>query len=397
MASLPVFQPQQLQWPILDVVQSIAAEKCTLIDLLDPLGEPQPDLTIGSDQIPINSLEMLQIVDRVSEMFHLDRWGQEDNLLRWRTLTSWSEQVAKTWGQDPAEITFMTSGTSGGHKPCTHTLNHLLAECQTWQSMFRSRRRVVSCVPSHHIYGFIFTVLLPTQMDLPVVSMRHRPPTAIVKDLQPGDLVIAVPFWWQQVAHRAQRLPQDVIGLTSTARMPEATYRSLLASPLKQLVQIYGSSETAGIGFRDTPDQAYQLLPHWQHGEGEDALVDDQKRRIMLQDHLEWHDASHFQVKGRKDQMVQIGGHNVSPQQVAIALSNCPLVAEAHVRPTQAEEVSLKAFVVPKQQNLDLQQFKQQIFAWCHANLPSPQQPSSLSIGTSLPRDTMGKLKDWND
>lgn len=39
------------------------------------------------------------------------------------------------------------------------------------------------------------------------------------------------------------------------------------------MVEVYGSSETAGIGWRDEPEEPYRLLPHWSVGDDGETLA----------------------------------------------------------------------------------------------------------------------------
>jgi 4-coumarate--CoA ligase (photoactive yellow protein activation family) len=391
------FQPGELESTIVGIVVEEASEKVRLFDLLDSDGRPYEGLVIGSDEIPINSLDLLRMVDRVATLFHLDRWGNEDNLLRWRSLGRWCEQVAITWGQDPAEVTFFSSGTTGEKKACTHSLAHLIRECQFWQDMFSDAQRIVSVVPPHHIYGFIFSVLLPKLLGIPVTNLRHLPPTSAIGRLRSGDLIVSHPFWWQQVQHKIAKIPEAVTSVVSTAPMPDPLYQQILTSKLTRLVQIYGSSETAGVGFRESPNEPYKLLPYWNRSEDPRHLRCQEATAVEVQDHLEWQGEHHFKVTGRRDDVVQIAGTNVSPAIVAEKLKNSPLVKEVAIRVVTTDDSTklLKAFIVLKADRPD-ENTKHTIFKWAREYLRPPEQPSFLTFGVAIPRDQLGKLKDWS-
>ena len=114
---------------------------------------------------------------------------------------------------------------------------------------------------------------------------------------------------------------------------------------LTRLLQVYGSSETAGVGWRDDPAGPYALLPGWRR-DGDGLLQGH--RAIQPPDLLEWRDDDRFRVLGRRDGAVQVAGFNVVPDQVRAALARHPAVADIAVRPMRPKEGSrLKAFVVP--------------------------------------------------
>ncbi len=153
-----------------------------------------------------------------------------------------------------------------------------------------------------------------------MLDIRARSPAALRALLRPGDLVVGHPAWWTAVARGLPGgLPGDVAGVTSTAPCPEATARAVTDSGLARLVQVYGSSETAGIGWREAPDAPYELLPGWLRGQ--DALIRGDEA-VAWPDHVEWVDARRFRVLGRRDGAVQVGGVNVHPRRVRRCCAN---------------------------------------------------------------------------
>ena len=90
----------------------------------------------------------------------ITKTGLEDNLLRFRSLDKWTEVVSASWQRHPETITFRTSGTMSSSKACTHDSETLVQEAEELAEIFAGSRRIISMVPAHHIYGFLFTVLV---------------------------------------------------------------------------------------------------------------------------------------------------------------------------------------------------------------------------------------------
>ncbi|WP_312517225.1 AMP-binding protein [Massilia sp.] len=325
-------------------------------------------------------------------------------------LHDWVAAARSALDADGSALTFRTSGSSGAPKPCTHALAALWQETLELAALFPGRRRIVSLVPSHHIYGFLFTVLLPRRLGLgaeDVADLRGQAPGALAAQLRPGDLVVGFPDSWRGFSEQAgTAIPGDIIGVTSTAPCPDHVARGVLDAGLARLVQVYGSSETAGVGWRDRADGDYTLFGYWRRAQEADRLErsmpDGQHQSYPLQDRLDWSDAQHFRPAGRVDQAVQVGGINVFPHYVTDVLKLHPQVADASVRLMRADEGHrLKAFVVPRQIDAALPDaaragtLRTELHAWLGERLSAAECPAAISFGAALPRGASGKLADW--
>ncbi len=242
------------------VLSSIAASELARLRrrsiLDDDLWSIGPDTRFGDAALPLDSIELLSLAAAVSEMFHLAESGAGDYLLRYRSIAEWREIVAQAWLSE--RITFRTSGSTGEPKKCAHRTSDLRAELQLHAARFTPPEsgmpaRVVSCVPAHHIYGFLFTAMLPCTLGIPVVRSRGIP------QLAPRDLVIATPYVWRHIDRAIDHFPDHTFGVTSGAPCPDDLFSSLTRKGL-DLTEIYGSSETAGVGSRTVAGAPFELL-----------------------------------------------------------------------------------------------------------------------------------------
>jgi 4-coumarate--CoA ligase (photoactive yellow protein activation family) len=252
------------------------------------------------------------------------------------------------------------------------------------------------------MYGFLFTVMLPRHIRCTqVLDIRYTTPQALQRSLRPGDLLVSHPAHWEMMAKYATAIPTGVTGVTSTAACPDRTSRALAVNGLSRLLQIYGSSETGGIGWRDAPTAPYDLFPYLSRDLADDTRLarcvrGAQRRLHALPDHLTWSDDRSFTVRGRRDAAVQIGGTNVYPEAVRRVLLCHPQVADAAVRPmTLREGGRLKAFVVPKP-DTDAAGLSTALMRWVNTKLGVPERPRSFTIGAALPVNNLGKLCDWS-
>lgn len=377
---------------------------------------PRPwsaSLQLDEDGLGLDSLDRMAVAGALTEALHLHESGIEDLLLAQRGFGEWVETAAESLRRFDAALTFRTSGSTGTPKPCRHTLAALEHEVTALASLPPLRgsvSRVLTAVPSHHIYGFLFTQLLPSRLHATeTIDVRGLTSPVLRHQLRAGDLVIGHPAFWRLFAQhgRGTPLPRGVRGVSSTAPCPDVLARDLVDQGLESLLQVYGSSETAGIGWRDCADDAFALLPHWQRSDSPATGATSTLSRsgpggpfapVLLQDHLDWLDADQFTVGGRADAAVQVGGVNVFPSQVCQCLCDHPAVAHAAVRlMTPHEGDRLKAFVVPRPgAYADEHALRADLDAWVRARLPASARPRALDFGSALPVDNRGKACDWS-
>lgn len=361
------------------------------------------NMPVGEDGLGLDSLERMEVASALSEALHLHESGVEDLLLARRTFGEWVDVASRGLGHFDSHLSFRTSGSSGKPKGCRHALADLEQEVDHLADLFRGARRIVSAVPAHHIYGFLFTVLLPERLGgLEVVDVRLLTPRALARLLHAGDLVISHPTHWSLVASHGGPLPGGVTGVSSTAPCPAQLAAELSRSDggLARLVQVYGSSETAGIGWRESARVPFQLMPHWSRSHG--GPLELQRRSdkgdmsiARTQDVIEWIDDRHFEVAGRLDAAVKVGGINVFPTRVSRMLSTHPQVQQAAVRlMTTGEGHRLKAFVVPKA-GADEEALRAELDQWANRHLSTSERPKSYTFGTELPVNENGKCRDW--
>jgi long-chain acyl-CoA synthetase len=371
-------------------------------------GKGTPDLVadLGAD-----SLELMALTAALAEVLQLPQAGMLDALLADSAIDAWVTVLQAALEQSapgalPARLGFRSSGSSGLPTLNVHALALLWQEVAALAPLLPGRRRIVSAVPCHHIYGFLWTVLLPHLASpgrvLPVVDVRGQVAAGVWQALLPGDLVIGYPEFWQAALAGAGpgQCAADVVGVSSTAPCPQELAECLQAAGLARLVQIYGSSETAGVGWRDSAIAPYRCLPYWQRVDDDDArlsrrMPDGGTSMVRLPDRLVWQDGGGFLPTGRIDAAVQVGGVNVSPQRVAALLREHPAVADAAVRLMRPDEgARLKAYIATAS-SATAAVLAQQLDDYLRQHLAPAERPASFTFGAAVPRQRNGKLADW--
>ncbi len=373
----------------------------------------QKDTSLDKHGLALDSIELMAVAGSVNQLFHLHHHGIEDYLLRYRTLGEWCEIVAKGWEEGQTHLTFQTSGSTGTPKAVTHQITTLVQEIEALACLFPCCERILACVPNHHIYGFLFTVLLPWHIQCPVLQVQHWQGSAFAEQLRSGDLIVSFPHHWEFLQRSLHQLPAEIHGVTSTSPCPPNLIFSLQQQGLQRMTEVYGSTETAGVGYRHAPVDPYILFNYWQFAENGSVAngktIHENKTQlqrilpdgtlqapIALMDTLEWKDSRHFIPHKRKDQMVQVAGVNVSPQQVADRLQAHPWVSECAVRLMRPEEGNrLKAFLVLDSTIMITEETEEQLNLWCKETFSTAERPTRLTLAYALPTNDLGKLKDW--
>lgn len=386
-------------------VTDLVAGELAAMRLTGPALPPQPwpaGLHIGRD-LGVDSLEMMSLASALAEALQMHESGIEDYLLVRQTLGEWTHIAQTSLSRFSARMTFRTSGSTGIPKSCSHQFDALRQEVDEFVPLLHGTRRIFTAVPSHHIYGFLFTMLLPPALGIAaadVIDLRAGSAARLGQQLREGDLVVGHPEFWRAAARTVPAFPGGVTGMTSTAPCPDQVSAALQEAGLAMLLQIYGSSETAGVGWRRGHEQPYRLLSCWRRagGDGSGLLrtAGGDSAVQTCQDTLTWMDERHFLPAGRIDQAVQVGGVNVFPARVRRELLRHPDVLDASVRLMRPEEGNrLKAFVVPRDGGADSAGLHAALSAWVGARLTAPERPRAFSFGNALPVDGRGKAADW--
>lgn len=358
--------------------------------------DDDPDL--AGDAFALDSLERLQTATAVAVFFEVHQSGLEDLLLARRRLSGWRDLLQDSLATYAASLVFSTGGSTGEPKRVRHSVAWLAQEIDALAALVGPCPRILSAVSAHHIYGFLMTVLLPQKLGAELVDVRSAMPTGLGETVAAGDLVVGVPAWWRLVTEGPAGWPANVQGLTSTAPCPPELAQALTEGRLTRLIEIYGSTETAGIGWRSDPAAPFRVFDHWRPGGDTTRLIrcapDGSRQTIAAPDKLAWPDGHHVRPEGRADSVVQVGGHNIDLDAVRAVVVAHPEVAEAAVRPvTLGGEQRLKAFVVPACDAGPA--LSRRLDDHVAERLAPEARPRAWRFGDKLPRDPMGKVLDW--
>lgn len=315
-----IWTENNIQRIVLDMASQIQRTPTSALSAL-----PARTVDLAHD-LGMNSLSRMALAAQVNEFFGLFQTSVANYLLTDSRLDHWTKKILRARRENDQDVVFLTSGTSGNPQRIRHALAALLHEADVLQQLIPRPAQVISTVPSHHIYGFLYTVVLPALWEVPVRSLSAVNGATLTSD----SLLIGTPSTWEYLHRTLVGSGQmDCCGVCSTAPLSSSLFSRLITGGIN-LLDVYGSTDTGGIAFRRLPDAAFHLLPHVR-------LIGDPPSHVAIGEHgvpfplpdqIEPVSDREIRVLKRHDGAVQIGGVNVSPAYIQTIVSNCPLVAE---------------------------------------------------------------------
>lgn len=268
----------------------------------------------------------------------------------------------------PALVVF-TSGSTGAAQAIPKKLSQMANEVETLDLLFgpaTGDAAILATVSHQHIYGLLFKILWPLSSGRAIHAISIAFPEALAPAMAAGPCVlIASP------AH-LKRLP-DHLDWSGAARMLRGVFSS--GGPLapetafamgavlgKVPVEVYGSSETGGVAWRQRKvgaDDSWLPFPTVQWRLGEDNGLEVRSPHLPDDAWLALADRAEsatrggeqrFVLRGRSDRIVKIEEKRVSLTAMEATLTGTGLAAEARVvlcDPVAGERQRVAAFVVP--------------------------------------------------
>ena len=221
-------------------------------------------------------------------------------------------------GRAPA---FCTSGSTGDGALIRKTWGPLLAEARYLQTLTQLApgALVVSLVPPFHIFGFLYSVLLPYVADAEVIYASYD--AAVLAE---ADLVVTVPALWPalKTALTAGPIPLIVSSGAPWDAAREAEFLALKAQTRAptRLLDVLGSTETGGLGWRELgqpPGNVFRAFDGVELAPGaaggfrlRSPYTEPPATLTALADEfvLDPDDKRFFVYKGRRDRVFKLGG-----------------------------------------------------------------------------------------
>lgn len=296
--------------------------------------------------------------------------------------------------------TLYTSGSTGEHKRCPKAASELLGEAMAHVASFHIApgARFAATVPGHHIYGLLWGVLVPLLSGGAFLRQTPFYPDAVAARVEAhgADWLVSVPAHLRGLAE-LDHLPAGLRITSSSAPLPAETAQKISKRFGLRVIEIFGSSETGGIAFRDAPGAPHQPLTgvRVSADAGGRLLLDSPflprsaPRPMACDDRIELFGDGRFALLGRLDGVVKVGGKRIALAEIERRLLQIGGVRDAACL---AEAVTsgrgTEIWAACAAPGMTARQIRDALQIW----LDPVTIPRRIEIVEALPREENGKL-----
>jgi acyl-coenzyme A synthetase/AMP-(fatty) acid ligase len=309
---------------------------------------------------------------------------------------------------DLPAVCLLTSGSTGAPQPHAKSFGALVVNiaaeatrlAELLQRPSLSGLNLVATVPAQHSYGFESTVLLALlggaafdsgrpfyAADIAAALARVPAPRALV----------TTPFHLKTLLAAGVVLPDTALTLCATAALSPQLAARAEAAMNGMLVEIYGCTEAGQVATRRTTQgemwHTLGALRVTGSGEGFSVQGGHVVQPTPLADVLALHDAQHFRLLGRANDVVHVAGKRSSLAHLNFHLNRIAGVEDGTFwLPDDVAEAVVRPVVFVVAPTLSAQH----IIAALREHIESAFVPRRVVHVAALPREATGKLTAHN-
>ncbi len=280
-----------------------------------------------------------------------------------------------------------TGGSTGCPRIWDKTAHNLLGEADFLAKRFKigSRDVILAAVTPQHIYGLLFTVLLPLVSGASVVEETPRFQGEMERAMKEYRATVFAGAPPHYRALRGRDLPGHCLRLavSSGGLLPSEDSLWFSSGTGICVTEVYGSTETGGVAARGRADGEDFWTPfpcvRWTIRNGRlcvespflsPGLPRDGDGFFVTGDRAREETDGRFELLGRADGIVKVAGKRVSLDGVEARIKALPFIREAYVLALSSQtmrEAEIVCLVVPEEEGCpdDLREFLVPILEPC--------------------------------
>ena len=268
-------------------------------------------------------------------------------------------EEAPTINPDETSIIMYTSGSTGKPKAVKQRLTEFENDNRFVLSKWGDeclKRKLCSTVSQHHIYGLLFSILLPFTAGIPFRRTRIEFPEELEKLVDTEYMIVTVPAFLKRAVEieRASGLNlQSPLIFTSGGALDPETARKTSEILGFWPIEVYGSTETSGVAWRQSINGLeWTPFDNAQLSKNEDSCLIIRSPYIkdpagfQTADMVEILEDGRFLLKGRIDSVVKIEEKRISLTEMEDRILQSGFAADVCVIPLADKRQYLAAAIV---------------------------------------------------
>ena len=256
---------------------------------------------------------------------------------------------------DRSFLKLFTGGSTGKPRVWSKTPRNLLAEAFYLRDRFGLTGDDVflSTVPPYHIYGLLFSILLPFVSRARVLPEIYTFPQEILSTINRhrATVLVSVPISYRSLKVDNLSVPSLRLAFSSSGPLDRSDARYFLKKTGLGIHEIYGSTETGGVASRSVSENTESWQPagpvSWRMfgrrlAVRSDFVSSEMERDVegfcVTGDEVQPDRDGRFLLLGRADGIVKVAGKRVDLKEVQNKIQTLPTVRDAVVIALPAEK-----------------------------------------------------------
>lgn len=311
---------------------------------------------------------------------------------------------------DETKVYMFTSGSTGKPKAVLQRLTEFELDNKFIFSLWGDellKRKVVSTVSQHHIYGLLFSAMLPFAAGVPLRRRRIDFPSEFENLTDEPYFIVAVPAFLKRTVEVEEKLnmKSPFIVTSGGVLLPEVAEKTEKVFSFWPM-EVYGSTETSGIAYRQSKNGLeWTPFANAELSKSEDGCLNIKSPYIkspdgfQTADLVDIHPDGKFILLGRKDSIVKIEEKRISLTEVENRILQTGLVKDVCVVAMNDRRQYLAAALVFNKEGqqkfsdwkkFDINMFFHNFLLEYFENVVIPKKWRYIE---SLPLDLQGKKK----
>jgi acyl-coenzyme A synthetase/AMP-(fatty) acid ligase len=243
-------------------------------------------------------------------------------------------------------LKIFTGGSTGTPQLWSKTAENIFGEGFFLAKRYEvtERDRILATIPPYHIYGLLFSVVLPLVSSATVVNETPSFPNEIVESVENHKITLlaSIPAHYRVLRDKKMSLR---LAFSSAGMLDEKDNEAFFRNNATGVEEVYGSTETGGIATRNRSLGEEFFSPfstiHWKIVDDRLAvhspyvspeLAVDDDGYFITGDRVEAGGPNRFALKGRADTITKVGGKRVDLEEIRLLIKNEYGVTDCVVR-----------------------------------------------------------------